>query len=200
MKKLLPLLLITILGLTQACQQNSNTDNADNTHDHSQHQALSDNQESTAKKPLSPRTTAMANIGDTHVHIDYSSPGVRGRTIWGGLVAFDQVWVTGAHKATSINFNKDVKINGQTIKAGTYGFFTIPGKEKWTIILNENHEQHLADDYDESLDVIRVEVTPEDLAEKVESLTYQVVSAGEKKGQIDVMWDQLKISLPIENI
>ena len=61
-----------------------------------------------ATKPKSPRLSAMAMIGDNHVHIDYGSPSVRGRTIWNGLVAYNQVWATGAHKATWIEFSKDI--------------------------------------------------------------------------------------------
>ena len=67
----------------------------------------------------SPHRIAMANIGDAHVHIEYGSPGVRGRTIWGGLVAYDQVWAAGAHNATKISFSKAVKIGTTKVEAGT---------------------------------------------------------------------------------
>jgi hypothetical protein len=97
----------------------------------------------------------MANIGSVHVHIDYSSPSVRGREIFGGLVAFDEVWVTGAHSATNISFDKDLMIEGKEVKSGKYALFTIPGKESWTVILNSNYDQHLADDYTEEEDVAR---------------------------------------------
>ena len=136
----------------------------------------------------------MGDVGDVHVHIDYSSPSVRGRTIWGGLVAYDQVWVTGAHRATSISFSDDVEINGQTIPAGTYGFFTIPGKEEWVIILNKNYEQHLADEYDTAEDVLRLQVTPEQLEQPVEALTYQVNATGKEAGTVSVMWEKKKVS------
>jgi hypothetical protein len=66
----------------------------------------------TAAKPKSPRMAAMAMVGNNHVHIDYGSPSVRGRNIWNGLVAYDQVWATGAHRATTIDFSDDVIIDG----------------------------------------------------------------------------------------
>ena len=75
--------------------------------------------------------------------IQYYAPAVRGRMIWGGLDPFDEVWVTGAHSATNWEFIKDIVINGQTIAAGKYAIFTIPDKDKWTIIINENWNQHL---------------------------------------------------------
>ncbi len=199
MNRTIILFLISFLFLGISCSQEQGKQA---TEDAEHHEHLSQNaaEEEPAKKPLSPRTNAMANIGDAHIHIDYSSPGVRGRTIWGGLVAYDQVWVTGAHKATSINFNKDVKVNGEPISAGTYGFFTIPGKEEWTILLNTNHEQHLADDYNEAEDVLRFQVVPEELPEIVESLTYEVKPKEGNKGTISIMWEHKKVSFDVEVI
>lgn len=152
----------------------------------------------TKAKPLSPHTSAMGTVGGTHVHVDYSSPGKRGRMIWGGLVAYDRVWATGAHEATSVNFSGPVRIDDRDVPAGTYALFTIPGREEWTIILNENYEQHLADDYDEARDVLRLQVRPEVLDQSVESLTYTVTpdGAGAGAGMISMSWDSLRVSLP----
>lgn len=122
----------------------------------------------------SPERIAMASIDGCHVHIVYSSPGIKGRVIWGGLVPFNQLWVTGAHHATKISFNKNVLINGQKLSAGEYAFFTIPGKEHWTLIFNKKPNQHLADDYQQNQDALRLEVTPEQLPGSVQRLTYRV--------------------------
>ncbi|THH39667.1 DUF2911 domain-containing protein [Neolewinella litorea] len=166
--------------------------------DGSHHHEAAPAANATAGKSKSPHTTAMGNIGNAHVHIEYSSPSVRGRTIWGGLVAYDQVWSTGAHNATAVTFSEPVRVGDTDIAAGTYGFFTIPGREEWIIILNENYDQHLADDYDQSLDLIRVTVQPEKLPEPVESLTYAVEpSADGAGGAITVAWDSLKVALPV---
>ena len=191
-------LIATLFLFGMSCQQNQSEQKTDeaSAHDHNAHAPA--DEEKPAKKPLSPRTSAMANIGDSHVHIDYSSPSVRGRTVWGGLVAYDQVWVTGAHKATSISFSKDVMIEGQNIAAGTYGFFTIPGKEEWVIILNKNFEQHLADDYDAVEDVIRIKIKPQILEELVEALTYEVISGEDGKGTISVSWEKIKVVFEIK--
>ena len=196
MDRTLFLLLLSFLWIGVGCNQDPSESGTENAAHH-EHLSATDSETQPAKKSLSPRTTAMANIGDAHVHIDYSAPSVRGRTIWGGLVALDQVWVTGAHKATSIDFSEDVKINGQTVPAGTYGFFTIPGKEVWTVILNKNHEQHLTDDYTESEDVMRFQVIPEELPETAEVLTYEINPTGGNKGTISVKWDKVKISFEV---
>ncbi|MEZ4995295.1 MAG: DUF2911 domain-containing protein [Saprospiraceae bacterium] len=168
------------------------------TEDHAAHQHQETaSAETPAAKPKSPRMQAMANIGDTHVHIDYSAPSVRGRNIWNGLVAYDQVWVTGAHKATSIDFSTDVTINGQPVPKGKYGFFTIPGEKEWTLILNKNHEQHLADDYDPAMDVVRMKVQSQSLSDNVEMLQYEVIPGAGKTGTIAVSWEKIKVELPI---
>ena len=147
----------------------------------------------------SPRRMAMATLSGNHVHIEYGSPGVRGRIIWGGLVAYDEVWAAGAHNATSINFSQDISIDNQIIPAGKYGFFIIPGKETWTLILNKNYDQHLADDYNEKDDIFRYETQPEDMGYEVPRLTYEVIELGEGRGLIEMAWENVKVSLPFYN-
>ena len=147
----------------------------------------------------SPFRSSMATIGDVSVHIEYSSPGVKGRIVWGGLVAYDKVWVTGAHKATSVQFSKEVEISGKKIPAGKYAFFTIPGKEKWIVILNTRFDQHLADEYNEKEDVLRLEVNPAEHA-MAQRLTYAVNSVNDKSGEIVMQWEKLIIKIPFTTI
>jgi Protein of unknown function (DUF2911) len=155
--------------------------------------------DSTKPKPKSPRLTAMAMIGSNHVHIDYGSPSVRGRKIWNGLVAYDQVWATGAHKATWVDFGQEVTINGQTVPKGKYGFFTIPGKKSWTLILNKNWDMHLADDYKPENDLIRIIVKLKKNKSKVEAMTFEVLEKGKNAGEIKLSWDMLNVIMPFKN-
>lgn len=143
----------------------------------------------------SARREASAKIGDTEVTINYGSPGKGGRVIWNGLVSYDQVWVSGSHWATAVDFSEAVEVAGQKVEAGTYGFFTILGKESWTLILNENYDQHLADEYEEDEDIVRVILSPENLNQKVQRLTYEVTSTSENEGEISLSWDQIRVSL-----
>jgi hypothetical protein len=147
----------------------------------------------------SSRRIVTAEVGGAKVMVNYGSPGKRGRVIWNGLVSYDQVWVTGAHWATAIEFSKDVKINGITVPAGMYGFFTIPNPNEWTLIINKRYDQHLADDYSDAEDVVRVKVKPENLTDLVQRLTYTITPSG-NKGTIGVAWDNVKVSLPFEVI
>lgn len=194
MKKISYFFLFSLL--IASCGGNSeNQTTAVPTEDHSQHQAA-------AEKPAaskSPKKTAMEIVDGNHIHIDYSSPSVRGRQIFGGLVAYGEVWATGAHKATWIQFDKSVKIGEKIVPAGKYGLFTIPGEKEWTVIINQVWDMHLADDYDASKDVIRITCTPETLETTVESLTYQVERLADQTTQISIAWDKTKIKFVLRN-
>jgi hypothetical protein len=148
---------------------------------------------------ISVRRVAMGNIGECHVHIEYGSPGVRGRNIWGGLVAFDEVWAAGAHSATSVRFSKTVEVNGVRIDAGTYGFFAIPGQKEWILILNSRYKQHLTDEYRQEEDLVRVKVIPE-AVDMVPRLTYRVEPADKNEttleGCIGLLWDTVLVKMP----
>ena len=145
------------------------------------------------KKPLSPHTSTMAMIGDAHIHIDYSSPGVRNRIIFGGLLAYDQLWQAGAHMATWIETNKDLIIDGKMLPAGKYGVFTIPSKEEWAIIFNSNWDQHGKDEYEEKDDVLRFKVKPIISDEVTEHLEYQVNKINDNEGAISLSWEKVSI-------
>lgn len=206
MKKLFYTTIFTALILSACTNKSSHDHKEGNDHEHPASDAkeekdeheehtmgkeATEGSESTAK---SPHTSAMAMVEGAHVHIDYSSPRVRGRVIFGGLVAYDEVWVSGAHKATWLDTNKELLINGEVLKKGKYGLFTIPGKEKWTIIFNKNWDQHGADEYSEDDDVIRVTVTPEELPEVKEELTYTVTKGEDGSGSVSLEWEKVRVS------
>ncbi|MEP0987117.1 DUF2911 domain-containing protein [Ekhidna sp.] len=204
MKKLIYTLTIAAFTFSGCTSQTSDTqeEGHDDAHEHPASEASDEHEghdmakegaSESEGKPKSPHTSAMAMINDAHVHIDYSSPRVRGRVIFGGLVAYDEVWVSGAHRATWLDTNKELLINGQVLPKGKYGFFTIPGKEEWTVILNKNWDQHGADEYSADEDVMRFSVTPEELSEVKEELTY-TVAKDDDGGQISLEWEKVRIS------
>jgi hypothetical protein len=162
-------------------------------------------QPDTIKKSI-PREL-KTQIGDADIHIKYHSPAVRKRIIWGGLVPFEQVWVTGAHSATSIEVSKAFEIGGKTVQAGKYALFTIPDKDRWTVILNKNWQQHLTDNYNESEDILRFAVQVQSVAH-TERLTYSLEKSSEGahtvhrtpsngQGELSIAWEKVKISFPI---
>ena len=81
------------------------------------------------EKPKSPRMDATGLIGGVKVDVNYGSPYVKERKIWGELVPYDKMWRAGANETTAVTFASDVTVNGSDIKAGTYGMFVIPAEE-----------------------------------------------------------------------
>ncbi len=149
----------------------------------------------------SPVRMAMANIGSSHVHITYGSPGVKGRNIWGGLVSYDQVWCAGAHNATWVSFSEDVKVNGKPVKAGKYGLFIIPKAENpWVVILNTDAQMHLADEYDAAKDVARFNVPATTVTNSLPRLTFEVKETSKNKGYILFAWEKKQVRLNVEKL
>jgi hypothetical protein len=142
---------------------------------------------------VSPPKVETKVINGNRVTINYSSPAVKGRVIWGDLVPYNSVWRTGANEATNIEFEKDVKLNNQIVKAGIYSLFTLPTEDDWTVILNSEAKQWGAFNYNPSKDVIRFEVKPIKSEEYNESLVFKF-----EKNQINLYWENLKLGFPIE--
>lgn len=147
----------------------------------------------TSKKSIKSMAVAVTH-GDS-IKINYHSPGVRKRIIWGGLVPYDEVWVTGAHDATTLEMPKSFVVNGKEIPAGKYAFFTIPGEKEWTLIINKHWKQHLASEYDEKDDIIRIKVKPKKV-NHTERLQYFIESGNDNSGRISVAWGKFKVELP----
>ncbi|APG65919.1 hypothetical protein LPB136_11330 [Tenacibaculum todarodis] len=193
MKKLI-IVLVLITTIFSCKNKTKKTDN----NEHKNHSTKSVKEKIPKKKVLSPHQSTMAMIGKAHIHIDYSSPGVRGRIIFGGLVGYDNVWQAGAHNATWIGTNKDLIINNEMLPKGKYGFFTIPSKGDWTVMINKNWDQHGKDEYDAKDDVIRFKVTPT-LSDKItEHLEYKVEKTGDTEGAITLVWEKVTINFPFK--
>jgi hypothetical protein len=79
-----------------------------------------------------------------------------------------------------------------------YAIFTIPGKDKWTFILNKNWNQHLADDYDSKDDVTRLAITPKNLSKIQERLEYSIKELSETEYVLEISWEKIKIGVPIQ--
>lgn len=147
----------------------------------------------TSKKSI--KSMAFAIVNGDSIKINYHSPGVRKRIIWGGLVPYNEVWVTGAHDATTLEMPKAFVVNGKEIPAGKYAFFTIPGKNEWILIINKNWKQHLATEYDEKDDVLRIRVKPKK-NNHTERLQYFIDPVNNNTGKIAVAWEKIKVEFP----
>lgn len=145
---------------------------------------------------VSPNATVSQTIGVTNVEITYGRPSVRGRTIYGDLIPYDEIWRTGANEATTISFSSPVQVEGEPLDAGTYSLFTIPGQDTWTIVFNDEPEQWGAYEYDSSQDVLRVEVTPES-AEMREMLTFTFDNVTDTSATVVLHWAETRVPFEI---
>ena len=146
----------------------------------------------------SPACTLKQRVGLIDIEIVYSRPGVKGRTIFGGIVPYGQVWRTGANQATKITFSTPVKLEGNDIPAGTYALFTIPGEKEWTIIINKNAAQFGAFQYNQKDDVVRFKVTPVTLAETIESFTIEFNHIRDESAVLNLVWDKTVVPIHLE--
>ncbi|HNR06103.1 MAG TPA: DUF2911 domain-containing protein [Saprospiraceae bacterium] len=144
----------------------------------------------TTRKSIPAR--AILRLEQDSITIDYHSPGVRRRIIWGGLVPFGEVWVTGAHNATKLSIPFDFVMGGKRLPAGEYAIFSIPGKKEWTVILNKHWEQHLTSEYDPKDDLIRIRVKPRK-TEHTERLQYFMETHQDGKIDIAIVWEKIRI-------
>lgn len=145
----------------------------------------------------SQKAQVMQTVGLTDVTINYSRPGVKGRTIWGELVPYDKVWRTGANEATSITFSTDVKVNGQLLAAGTYSFHTIPTKSDWTVIFNKKADQWGSYSYDEKEDALRVQVKAQP-HEFTEWMEFSLPDIAVDKATVALDWEKLRVPFEIQ--
>lgn len=147
-----------------------------------------------AQQRTSPKAEASGTVGGANVDIVYCRPSADKRKIMGGLVPYGQVWRTGANAATTIEFDKPVKIEGKNLPAGKYALFTIPNENEWTIILNKDFNQQGAYNYDEKKDVLRVNVKPKKSGEYVETFTITP-----EKDRVSLKWENTEVAFKVKS-
>lgn len=145
---------------------------------------------------VSPNAAVSQTIGTTEVRITYGRPQVNGRTIFGDLVPYGEVWRTGANEATTFSVSSDVTIEGNRLPEGTYSLYTIPGQDQWTLIFN-NAANQWGTQYDQSKDALRVQVTPES-APSQEMLTFLFEDVTKEKGTCLLHWAEMRVPFEIQ--
>ncbi len=158
---------------------------------------------------LSLKASVMQRLGvNTDITIVYSRPGVKGRKIWGGLVPYGMApgikeskgkpfpWRAGANENTTIEFNKDVLIEGNKLPAGKYGLFMIPSEKDWIIIFSKNDSAWGSFSYNQAEDALRITVTPAE-APHMEWLMYGFDDLAGNSATGYLRWDNLKVPFKI---
>lgn len=146
---------------------------------------------------VSPLSVTTSRYKDTYVKIVYSQPHKNGRDIFGKLVPFGEVWRTGANEATEITITRDILINGQELKAGTYSIFTIPNEKAWTIIFNADLGLWGAYNYNAKKDVLRIEVPVTVTKDVAEAFTIGI-DAKNDRADVFLHWDKTKVIIPVK--
>ena len=147
----------------------------------------------------SPLQTIKQVFALSDISIEYSRPGVKGRTVFGDLVPYGKVWRTGANSATKITFGEDVSVEGKPVKAGTYALYTIPGKDMWTIMLYK--DLTLGGDVNEykaENEVMRADVKSSVSGVRVETFTVNVVDIASNACSIQLSWDNVSVNIGVK--
>ncbi len=146
----------------------------------------------------SPGSTVKERVGLTDVTIEYSRPSMRERKVYGGLVAYGEVWRTGANRITTISFSSDVKFGGQDVPAGDYALLTIPAQDEWTFILNKDTQLWGSYSHDAKKDVVRAKAKPVALSVPVETLWIGLDRMRDDSADLTIAWEKTRVSVPIQ--
>ena len=147
----------------------------------------------------SPFQKIEQKVGLTDVTLEYSRPSMKGRTIFGGLVPFGEIWRTGANASTKITFSDDVTIEGKNLKAGSYAIYTRPGQESWEVYFySDSNNWGTPSEWDESkvAAVTKVKVYP--LPMTVQSLTMTFGNLTNDSVELGILWDKTYVGIPIK--
>ena len=145
---------------------------------------------------LSPQAKATVQLNGKQVTIDYNSPSMRGRKIFGGLVPYNSVWRTGANSATTLKTETDLKIGSATVPAGTYTLYTLPSKTTWKLIINKQTGQW-GTQYDKSQDLARIDMQKNTLPQPQEKMSISFENTHGNTAQLHVRWDTTDVWVPV---
>ncbi len=154
-------------------------------------------QQDKSKRPSPPVKVEQTLSSGAAISIDYSQIALKGRTVGKDVEPMDgQVWRTGANEATVFETSKDVKIEGQSLPAGKYAFFTIANGDEWTLIFNKTWKTWGAFDYPKNKgeDALNVKVKAGKSATVADKLTYTI----DKSGKVSLMWGNLLVNFNVQ--
>lgn len=144
----------------------------------------------------SPPAKAVAVLNGKRISIDYNSPRMRGRKIFGGLVPYDEVWRTGANPATTLKTEANLKIGPAFVPAGTYTLYTLPSETTWKLIVNKQTGQW-GTEYNEARDLARIDMRKNNLPQPQEDMSIGFENTQGNKTQLHIRWDKTDVWVPV---
>lgn len=145
----------------------------------------------------SPSASVKQQVGINDFTVEYSSPGVKGRKIFGGLVPWDKPWRTGANAATKFTATRDFTFGDKKVPAGSYALYSIPGQKSWTLVLNTSADSWGAMGFDKKKDVARITVKPEAIPSR-ERMTFLFSDTTDDSSKLDLEWEKVRVSIPLK--
>ena len=147
----------------------------------------------------SPTFELKGTIGLADVKVVYSRPSAKGRTIFGDLVPFNEIWRTGANQPTKITFSSDVQIEGNAVPAGEYAIYTIPGEKECTIVISKKLTLWGAMGYDDKDDLVRFKVPTKHPSSMYETFTISFSDFTSESAMLNMKWEHTKMAFTITN-
>jgi hypothetical protein len=147
----------------------------------------------------SPLGKVSQRVGLTDIDIEYSRPGVKGRTIFGDLVSYGKTWRTGANANTKVTFSSDVTIDGQTLKAGSYGLYSVPNKDTWEVMFySDSDKSGVPRDWDDNKIAAKTTVKVESMPMNIESFTISFDDVTSTSVVIGLIWEKTYVGIKLE--
>ncbi|WP_053971947.1 DUF2911 domain-containing protein [Mangrovimonas sp. ST2L15] len=145
----------------------------------------------------SPTAKLEQPVGLTQVTLEYSRPGVKGRTVFGDLVPYGKIWRTGANKNSIITFSDDVEVAGYEVKAGSYAIFTKPGESLWEIYLySDTNNWGIPEKWDESKVVAIAKAQVHPIPFNVETFTMDINNIKSSEATLEFIWEKTYVAVP----
>ncbi len=146
----------------------------------------------------SPAAMVKQTVGLTEISVEYSRPGIKGRTVFGDLVPYGETWRTGANKNTIVTFEHGVSIQGTEIAAGSYSIFTVPGEKDWTVyVYTDTENWGTPEAWVESKVAAKINVNSMPCADKVESMRFSFENLTNSSADLVLAWENTAIAIPI---
>ena len=144
----------------------------------------------------SQKASIMQTVAQTEIKITYYRPVARGRELFGKLVKYDKVWQPGANNATLFEIDKDLKVEGETLPAGKYSLWSIPGEEEWTFIFSKEFDAWHTE-YPKNQDALRIKIKSEK-GSHMETLAYYFPMVEGKEAIMNFHWGEVIVPIKIE--
>lgn len=145
----------------------------------------------------SPAAKLEQKVGLTDVTIEYSRPGVKGRTIFGDLVPYGKMWRAGANANTKITFSDDVMFGENTLKAGTYAVYVTPNKETWDIYFyTDSNNWGTPSKWEDKKVAAKVTAEVHEVPFNVESFSMDINGLNNNGGTLEFIWEKTYVGTP----